>query len=684
MLGDALADHAQRGRPRPDRPRGAAERPRRPRRRALRPPPARRCRADPDEVEGRLPRKASDSGDPQGRAAKASSWNGAPTRRPRRLLPPPPRDPPPARRPDPAEELHPRLRASSSTPAAAASGLVHDAGEPVAAAVFLTHGAHGHLQVRRLAAAAWQTAQQPADAGSDPRARRARLRALRLRPHRPRQRGPATVQALARRRGGPARLHLHDRARAARRAVTERAGDDDHDPPQPGRSSAASPARCCTAMSAEPTTARPDLSVVVRGEGAVARQTLDDALASRGWIEAEGFLSGSGDALPPTRGRYVLLLAPEVEITGGNLAELVAAMDARPRCGLAGVVAPTPLRKLGKAVRTGGRPAGDLTIARAEALEEVGAPGPDADWSAPLEAAGWEVGHLPVVTVARRGGAAVPAELDDRELREERYRERSERRSLLMATYYNLKPLLPRALQLAMRRRYAKRQARAEFPRWPIEPILVERRAGRAARRAATERRERAAAGSRPGPTATASPRSSPTTSRGRRASPWSADHGDRAAPRLPLLLELRRRVVPDRGRACSTTSAPPAARSACTGSSTTASCSRAAPTSRRSCRRSTAKLAEWDAVGFRSPATHRNADWMEELGAAYDSSFPDTDPFEPLGRRLLLDPALLPRRDGRAADHPGPGPHPVGDPAAATRSTSGPRRATGSPPTAA
>ncbi len=40
--------------------------------------------------------------------------------------------------------------------------------------------------------------------------------------------------------------------------------------------------------------------------------------------------------------------------------------------------------------------------------------------------------------------------------------------------------------------------------------------------------------------------------------------------------------------------------------------------------------LAEWDAVGFRSPATHRNADWMPELGALYDSSFPDTDPFEP------------------------------------------------------
>jgi hypothetical protein len=40
--------------------------------------------------------------------------------------------------------------------------------------------------------------------------------------------------------------------------------------------------------------------------------------------------------------------------------------------------------------------------------------------------------------------------------------------------------------------------------------------------------------------------------------------------------------------------------------------------------------FAEWGAVGFRSPATHRNAEWMNELRCLYDSSFPDTDPFEP------------------------------------------------------
>jgi hypothetical protein len=37
-----------------------------------------------------------------------------------------------------------------------------------------------------------------------------------------------------------------------------------------------------------------------------------------------------------------------------------------------------------------------------------------------------------------------------------------------------------------------------------------------------------------------------------------------------------------------------------------------------------------WQAVGFRSPASHRRWEWMALLGFDYDSSYPDTDPFEP------------------------------------------------------
>jgi len=37
-----------------------------------------------------------------------------------------------------------------------------------------------------------------------------------------------------------------------------------------------------------------------------------------------------------------------------------------------------------------------------------------------------------------------------------------------------------------------------------------------------------------------------------------------------------------------------------------------------------------WGAVGFRSPASHRRWEWMPLLQFDYDSSYPDTDPFEP------------------------------------------------------
>ena len=37
-----------------------------------------------------------------------------------------------------------------------------------------------------------------------------------------------------------------------------------------------------------------------------------------------------------------------------------------------------------------------------------------------------------------------------------------------------------------------------------------------------------------------------------------------------------------------------------------------------------------WSSVGFRSPATHRRWEWMPMLGFEYDTSYPDTDPFEP------------------------------------------------------
>ena len=40
--------------------------------------------------------------------------------------------------------------------------------------------------------------------------------------------------------------------------------------------------------------------------------------------------------------------------------------------------------------------------------------------------------------------------------------------------------------------------------------------------------------------------------------------------------------------------------------------------------------IKEWQAVGFRSPAMHHNLEWIHDLDILYDSSTFDTDPFEP------------------------------------------------------
>lgn len=47
--------------------------------------------------------------------------------------------------------------------------------------------------------------------------------------------------------------------------------------------------------------------------------------------------------------------------------------------------------------------------------------------------------------------------------------------------------------------------------------------------------------------------------------------------------------------------------------------------------RKINAYAAEWGAVGYRSPMTHRNPEWMQALDIEYDLSFFDTDPFEPM-----------------------------------------------------
>ena len=49
-----------------------------------------------------------------------------------------------------------------------------------------------------------------------------------------------------------------------------------------------------------------------------------------------------------------------------------------------------------------------------------------------------------------------------------------DRRPSLLNGYYAVKPMVPRAVQLALRRLYARRQARRRFPAWPIETRCVD------------------------------------------------------------------------------------------------------------------------------------------------------------------------------------------------------------------
>jgi SAM-dependent methyltransferase len=218
---------------------------------------------------------------------------------------------------------------------------------------------------------------------------------------------------------------------------------------------------------------------------------------------------------------------------------------------------------------------------------------------------------------------------EDRYFLEERYHGEDAGRSRALSAYYAVKPLVPRRLQLAMRRRYAKRQARTEFPCWPIEPLLVERHRKRLLETLEERRDGRL-------PTIANWPG-------GRRfAAILTHDvEGPSGVARVPEIIELERRHglvsswnfvaewypldtgLLDHVRAAGCEVGLHAIKHDCKLFSSRANFEAELPAIHR-------YLDEWDAVGFRSPATHRNADWMPELGALYDSSFPDTDPFEP------------------------------------------------------
>jgi hypothetical protein len=260
-------------------------------------------------------------------------------------------------------------------------------------------------------------------------------------------------------------------------------------------------------------------------------------------------------------------------------------------------------------------------------------------------ASGWEPilrirgqGDEPVASIWRDSNGSVFVPFDPNEaiasLWSESYRlaaagsrVRHWRRALVRA-YYHVRPAIPRAAQIWLRRRLARLQARARFPAWPVETALhdlhelllslVAHVAGEAVPTIApwpsgfewalvlTHDVETEAGYGRIQPICDLEERL------GYRSS-WNL-----VPRRYPVADELVRRLTQSGfevgvhglyhdGRDLE---------------------SRELLEERLPSIREWAD--RWAARGFRAPATHRNWAWMPLLGFDYDSSYPDTDPFEP------------------------------------------------------
>jgi N-acetylglucosaminyl-diphospho-decaprenol L-rhamnosyltransferase len=165
-----------------------------------------------------------------------------------------------------------------------------------------------------------------------------------------------------------------------------------------------------------------------------------------------GFSHANNRGLMTCDARYVLFLNPDTEIVEGTFEELVRAMDARPTVGLIGVRQVTPdgrldttirrfpnaLRALGDAFaveRVPGRPgwlgereldpsaydrevacdwtSGSFMLARREAIESAGflderyfMYSDETDFCRRIKTAGWEIRHLPSMTILHHDGKA--------------------------------------------------------------------------------------------------------------------------------------------------------------------------------------------------------------------------------------------------------------------------------------
>jgi hypothetical protein len=201
-------------------------------------------------------------------------------------------------------------------------------------------------------------------------------------------------------------------------------------------------------------------------------------------------------------------------------------------------------------------------------------------------------------------------------------------RRAAVRVYYRLRPVMPRSLQIGLRRRFSAVQARTRFPRWPQEPGLHDFLRTLYTLVSTT--------------TATELPWIAPWPSGYDWAVVLTHDVETEAGYRR---VDVLRNVESSMGFRSSWNFVP---------RRYAVSDERVAELVRDGCEvglhglyhdgrdlESDATLAErlpemrswaerWGATGFRSPATHRRWEWMGQLGFDYDSSYPDTDPYEP------------------------------------------------------
>ena len=211
----------------------------------------------------------------------------------------------------------------------------------------------------------------------------------------------------------------------------------------------------------------------------------------------------------------------------------------------------------------------------------------------------------------------------------ERYADDAGSSSFINRLYYALKPFLPRGIQMQLRRAYSRVQARRKFPRWPVEPVLIEilesllRKIGSELGLATL-----------------------PHLGFWPKGKQWALVlthdvEGVGGVRNIRAVAEVEKRqgfrsswnFVPERypfdPRILEDLKAD-GFEIGVHGLHHDGLLFQSLQTFRQRLPEIHRYASRWSAGGFRSPATHRNYEWMHELNFQYDSSFPDTDVFEP------------------------------------------------------